>query len=176
MTDPLDGMLDDDLDDLLDGAAGASTEPESSPSMPETATGPGDEPERSQEDRRAAGKEAVVQEGPEEERIDPAPVESTEDYDRSRYDVLLDHEGGRAVLVEPGSADSDERYQVLGEEPHPESEGYDDTVGVEPAYPSTLARAGASVTAGTISGGFAAAEAGLEAFYDGLRGLISLMD
>jgi hypothetical protein len=176
MTDPLDGMLDDDLDELLDGTTGASTEPEDSPSMPEPVTDTGDGTDGSQQDRTAAGKEEAVQDGLEEVRMDPETVEGTGDYDHEQYDVLLDHGEGRAVLVEPGSAYGDDRYQVLGEEPDLEPDEYDEPVGVDPEYPSTLAEAGASVTAGTITAGFMTAEAGLEAFYNGLRGLVSLMD
>jgi len=178
MTDPLDGMLDDDIDELLDGTTGTSLESEETSSTVEAATGP----ERDTSDRQEGlssgpdGDEAAVQDGADEVRIAPAPVDDVRDDDEPQYDVLLDHDEGRAVLVEPGATYESDRYQLLGEVSEMEEEGYDEPAGVEPVYPSTLAQAGASMTAGTISAGFMTAEAGLEAFYNGLCGLVSLMD
>lgn len=180
MTDSLDGMLDDDLDELLDGTTGVSSGPDEPTEIPDTPPGgnagsdaDSASPGPDLEDETA--RDQTVPDDRAEVRIDPRPVEEG-GYDAAQYDVLLDHGDDRAVLVEPGSAYGDERYQVLGEEPDLEPDEYDEPVGVEPEYPSTLARAGASVTAGTISAGFMTAESGLEAFYNGLRGLVGLMD
>lgn len=91
-----------------------------------------------------------------------------------RYDILLDHDDDRAVLVEPGEELGGD-YQRLGDPPSGE-DGYEVSQGAVPDHPSSLARAGASLTAGSITAAFVAAEAGLEATYNGLCGLVRLLD
>ncbi len=174
MTDPLDGMLDEDLDALLDGTPGASSGSDDVQEMPDGATGGDGEPVAAAAGGADRGTRGADE--PSEVWLSPEPVEGRPGYDDARYEIVIDHGDGRAVLVEPGSTYEDEKYQLLGDEPSIGVDGYDERARVEPASPSTLESMAASVTAGTISAGFMTAEAGLEAFYNGLRGLVNLVD
>ncbi|MDY6771419.1 MAG: hypothetical protein SV186_05725 [Candidatus Nanohaloarchaea archaeon] len=113
----------------------------------------------------------------EEVRLDPKPYEP-KDTDPGRYDVVIDREQGSASLVPPSEREGleDDRYRVLSEPPAMEEEErrYED--GKRYEGPSSLEHAAAATVAGTVTSAFMAAEAGLEATYNGLRSLVRMLD